>query len=70
MAKGSKSSGKGEPKIPIKEEAFIASGKEETVVSGNGRGGVDFFYVLAGGGALLSVILIIFIVLRYILHVV
>ena len=70
MAKGSKSSGKGETKIPIKEDAFIASGKEETVITGNGSGGVDFFYVLAGGGALIGVILIIFMVLRYVLHVV
>ncbi len=70
MAKGSKSSGKGETKIPIKEDAFIKSGKDETVISGNGGGRVDFFYVLAGGGALLSLILIIFIILRYVLHVV
>ncbi|HET6580950.1 MAG TPA: hypothetical protein VFG36_03625 [Methanoregula sp.] len=70
MAKRSKPSGKGESKIPIKEEAIIESVNEETTASGGDGQRFDFFYVLAGGGALIGVILIIFIILRYILHMV
>jgi hypothetical protein len=70
MAKRSKPSGKGENKTPIKEDAITDSDNEETITSGKGSGRFDFFYVLAGGGALIGVILIIFIILRYVLHVV
>jgi len=70
MAKRSKPSGKGESKTPIKEDAIIDSVNEETTASGKDGERFDFFYVLAGGGALIGVILIIFIILRYVLHMV
>ncbi len=70
MAKRSKPTGKGESKTPIKEEAITAPVDEETPASGKDGEKFDFFYVLAGGGVLIGVILIIFIVLRYVLHVV
>lgn len=70
MVKRSKPTGKGESKTPIKEDAITASVDEETTASGKDGETFDFFYVLAGGGVLIGVILIIFIVLRYVLHMV
>jgi hypothetical protein len=68
MAKRSKPSGKEESKTPVKEDTLIASVKDGTIASGKDGGRIDFFYVLAGGGAILGVILIVFIILRYVLH--
>jgi hypothetical protein len=70
MAKGSKPSAKGGYKTPVKEDAFKASGQEETIISGKDGGKIDFFYILAGGGVLIGVILIIFIIFRYVFHMV
>lgn len=52
---------------PVKEET-IASVKEETIASGKDSEGIDFFYILAGGGILIGVILVIFLIFRYVLH--
>ncbi|MCK9590398.1 MAG: hypothetical protein M0Q91_00100 [Methanoregula sp.] len=43
------------------------SGKEKEVEEGKG---IDFFYILTGGGVLIGIILIIFIILRYVLHII
>ncbi len=73
MAKKSKPPVKVE-KAVVKEETEVvreetqASGKEETISSGKEGEGIDFFYILAGGGALIGVILLIFLIFRYVLH--
>jgi len=75
MAKKSKPPVKVE-KAVVKEETEVvreeaqASGKEETISSGKEGEGIDFFYILAGGGALIGVILFIFLIFRYVFHVI
>jgi hypothetical protein len=68
MAKKSKSSVKAESEDFVKEET--AAVHEDTITSGKDCEKVDFFYILAGGAALLIIIYIIFVVLRYVLHIV
>jgi hypothetical protein len=60
MAKKSKTS--------VKEESK-ASDEEEYRVSSKEPARIDFFYILTGGGVLIGVILVIFIIFRYIFHV-
>lgn len=68
MAKKSKPLIKEESLSSVEEE-IIESVKKETAASGKEDGkGIDFFYVLTGGGALLGLIMILFIILRYVLH--
>lgn len=76
MVKKSKPSGKVESTASVKEETIAvkeettASVKEEAIASGKDGEGINFFYVFAGGGALLAIIFIMFIILRYVLHMV
>lgn len=71
MVKKSKPSVKGESIASVKDETIAvkeeatASGKEKEVEEGKG---IDFFYILTGGGALIGVIFVVFILLRYVLH--
>ena len=51
-----------------RKEETIASVKEETTTSGKEGEGIDFFYILAGGGVLIGIILVIFLIFRYVLH--
>ena len=67
MVKKSKPSVKVEPIASDKEET-IASVKEEPITSGKDGEGIDFFYILAGGGILIGIILVIFLIFRYVLH--
>jgi hypothetical protein len=48
----------------VKEDT-IASGKEKEVEEGKG---IDFFYILTGGGILIGILMVIFIIFRYVLH--
>ncbi len=54
--------------VQVVKEETPASVKEETTVSGKEGEGIDFFYILAGGGVLIGVILLIFLIFRYVLH--
>jgi hypothetical protein len=44
--------------------------KGSPTASGKEGEGIDFFYILAGGGVLIGVILVVFMILRYVLHVI
>ena len=67
MVKKSKPSVKVESIASDKEEPIV-SDKEKPIPSGKDGEGIDFFYVLAGGGILIGVILVIFLIFRYVLH--
>jgi len=56
-------------KPSVKAES-VASDKEETLPSGKESEGIDFFNILAGGGALIGIILLVFVIFRYVLHVI
>ena len=57
MAKKSKPSGKAES---------LASVKEETIVSVEEGGKIDFFYLMNGAGVLIGIIFVIFILFHYV----
>jgi hypothetical protein len=42
--------------------------KQESKATARGGEGFDFFYILAGGGVLIGLILVVFVLLRYVLH--
>jgi hypothetical protein len=72
MVKKSKPSVKVESIASVKDE-ILESVKEETIASGKEKDaedgkGIDFFYILTGGGVLIGILMVIFIIFRYVLH--
>lgn len=70
MAKGTKSSGKKEPKPSVKEEPDVSVKEEFTVSETDGKGIIDFFYLFAGLGVVITIVFIIVGILRYVFHIV
>jgi hypothetical protein len=68
MAKGTKASGKKEPKSSVKEESEVSAKEEFTVKETDGKGIIDFYYLFAGLGILITIVFIIVGILHFVFH--